>query len=200
MSRESSYAKGKEFENRFGEFMKSDLDFDKIKPRTFLSSTINPKGSEVDIVGVRKDDRGKFFNVIAGVTMLVAVLLLLYGFYEAWLWYDDIWMIDPIYTSTMLGLEAIAIIYLILGANKFDKYTWVECKAWSKKVPIKEVRDCYHRYQEYNQSKDRKHTCHEMIFVSKSGFVANAIDYANEKGVKLYVESEDGFESVKEWV
>lgn len=187
--KKTTYQKGKEFESQFADFMLKDLGYDKVRDRAFLTSRINPRGSEVDIVGVIEDRRGHLFLSLSLIMLGISFLFLLYS-----LLFEDY---EMIYISIPLIIGGL--IYPLIARNMFNKYTWVECKAWSKNVPLKEVRDCYNRFKEYNASKDKRHACHKMIFVAKSGFVPNVKDYAKDNDIELYVLGEKSFELLEYW-
>ncbi len=87
--------------------------------------------------------------------------------------------------------------YAIIGRMLNTKYTGVECKNHKTKVNIKLVREFYHQILDNNQSKDKKYKLSNMIFVSKNGFVNNALEYASNKGILCYQQVENGFKKVQ---
>ncbi len=58
------------------------------------------------------------------------------------------------------------------------------------------VRDFYNVVQDYNNSKDKKYPMSKMIFVSASGFVDNALQFATEKGIECYTKNKDTFNKI----
>lgn len=186
----TNFEKGLELENKFAEYMIAELGYDEIKERIMIKGIDNSKGVEIDIVGMQYDERSERFRRLAFVTLAIALLGMGASFLE----------IEP-FNSDMIGffvlIEFIAVGYAIIGRMLNTKYTGVECKNHKTKVNIKLVREFYHQILDNNQSKDKKYKLSNMIFVSKNGFVNNALEYASNKGILCYQQVENGFKKVK---
>lgn len=183
----TSFKKGLSLEDSFSNYMKLSLGFDEVKNRSHVSSKSNAKGSEVDIIGIKKDRRGKIFYNLSLILIMIGGILLVYG--------SIVNDLQIIYVALIPFVSSI--IYALIGKNLFDKYTWVECKAWEKNVPLKEVRDSLSKLNEHNESKDKKHIMHRMIFVAQNGFVENVKEFAKEKEIELYIQSGESFQKIK---
>ncbi len=183
-----NYAKGVAFEQRFSIYMMTELGYDKIRRRQAMTGSESIKGSEADIVGVILDPRGKKFKIAAKFCLAVCCLILIAVISE----------LIPVESFIFYAVIIVfGIIYADISKKLVDKYTWVECKCRKTTSDIRIVRDFYNAVQDYNNSKDKKYSISKMIFVSASGFVDNALQYASEKGIECYCLSENKFQKVE---
>ncbi len=53
---------GEEIQFEFGEFLKTDLGYEKINFETPVPGRMNKQGTKVDIIGERLDERGRRLN------------------------------------------------------------------------------------------------------------------------------------------
>jgi hypothetical protein len=177
MEQNLSYYKGIAFEQKFSIYMISELKYDSIKRRKSMTGNENVKGSQADIIGVKYDPRGKVykkFAVIIGIIgVLIAILVIAQKLPDECLFF---------YILAVIG----TVIYGLLGKKFDDKYTWVECKNRTKIIDLRMVRDFYNEVQDYNSSKDKKYAISKLIFVSASGFVDNALQFAVQKDIECY--------------
>lgn len=187
MGRKRNYKKGLEFENKFAEYMLSELKYDNCKVRKSMTGKENVKGVQADIIGIINDKRGMDFRKYA-IIMLISVMFILVGIFMNLLSEDWAYII--------LVLIAGAVVYSLLSQKLDNKYTWVECKNHAEHIGIKIVRDFYHEVQDHNNSQDKKITVHKMIFVVASGFVDNALQFASEKGIDCYIKDGESFKKI----
>ncbi len=88
----TNFEKGIELENKFAEYMIAELGYDEIKERIMIKGIDNSKGVEIDIVGMRYDERSERFRKLAFVTLAIALLGMGVSFLE----------IEP-FNSDMIG-------------------------------------------------------------------------------------------------
>lgn len=183
-----SQAKGKAFEQKFSIYMMTELKYDSIKRRKSMTGSESIKGSEADIIGVIYDIRGKRLKT-AGLMLIGLAILLAICILAKLIHYD--------FAYFFLLFAVGGIIYVELSKKLNDKYTWVECKNRKNATDLRTVRDFYNVVQDYNNSKDKKISISKMIFVSASGFVDNALQFAVSKNIDCYKLNDKSFEKIE---
>ncbi len=174
---------GGEFELLFGEFMKSELGYDKVKKNTYVGNISSELGSEADLIGIELDNRGRFFKAGAYILILLCgLVMLIIGI--CGIIYPDTelsWMLLP----AMFFFSGI--VYAIIGKKLDDKYTMVECKGWtSKKASTDEIEKLVRRVGNYNSLSRKKHPIHKMVYVCRNGFTRTGQQYAEIHSVTCY--------------
>ena len=113
------------------------------------------------------------------LVLLLTPIILHYGFNFSWSSDFDTLL------KMGIGFEVIAIILLLL--IQFDvvgqEYVWVECKDLQKSANHKHAQKFINEYTNYNGPFKFK----RKIFVSRSGFVDNALKYLEDNNVECYV-------------
>lgn len=182
---ETPHSKGFEFEKKFERFMKTDLSWDKTVIRPQMPSAINMKGTNVDIVASRKDRRGedlvrygKFCLGIAGLGIILTFLNADSQYAYAIL----------IFSFICIGVGALS---FYLSNSRHMQNAWVECKNTKKKTDFDQVNKVVTAVNAYKNSGYNKYNFVEVYFVSASGFVEPALNFAEENGIKCYI-VEDG--------
>lgn len=188
MKGRQNYFKGLVFEQKFSIYMISELKYDSVKRRKSMTGSESIKGSEADIIGIiynRKAESirkaGIFFMIIAIISLIGVAFELIHK--------------DFIYFFLLFGISGF--VYGIIGKKKSRQYTWVECKDRTKTTDIRMVRDFYNSVQDFNNSKDKKYSISKMIFVSASGFVDNALQFASDKRIECYRLIDNSFQKIK---
>ena len=83
-------------------------------------------------------------------------------------------------------------ILIVSSINDFKIKIAIECKDYSKKVPVKEI--------EAFQSKcDRIKEINKKVFVSTNGYQTDAINTANYYGIELHTANKFSQEDIKSW-
>lgn len=184
----TTHQKGLELENKFAKYMKEKLGYNEVKERIMIKGIDNSKGVEVDILGIKYDDRSEMFRVVSIITLIISFFGLILSATE---------IIPFELISFFLVLEVGAIVYAFLSRYFSAKYTAVECKNHEAKINLKMLREFYHQVLDNNQSKDKRYRLTKIIFVSKNGFVSNSLEFAQSKGIECYQEDENDFKKVQ---
>lgn len=195
---ETSYSKGEKFEKLFAEFMKSDLKWDKYIIRSQQKGKANSKGSQVDIIAEKKDDRGRVLHNMALAALLIFIgsfIVLLYFYYNNIIGSDD--FISWTSGCIVIGVGSIAYSYL---SSKFHKENaWVECKNRKTKTVYEDVVKSIAEYKDYKASGDKEYKYVYHYFVSANGFVENALKLAMDNNIICYEYKNEKFEKVTYW-
>ena len=190
-----SYEKGKQFEDKFAEYCQTDLGYPKVKTRKQLTQFNNARGINVDVVGERLDARGKQYNnmgIVYFIVFTAMFFLCIFGGLDT--------EGDNTFLKVSIFGEVSGVIALILS-NKFNvENIWVECKCLQTKVTIKIVQDVLNQYSNYVKSGDTTYKFKEVVIVSKSGFVDNAIELAIKSKIKCYtLDGKGKFVKIDNW-
>ena len=193
---ETPYAKGEKFEILFAKFMKSDLGWEKYIVRSQQKSGRNSKGSQVDIIGQRKDDRyrrlwnlGVIFSGILAVAILIGI-------------------IELIDTGSDTGFIIIGMglipgatgIYCFWDCEHYHKENaWVECKNRKEKSTYDDVRKSVEEFNGYKASGDKEYKYIVHYFVSANGFKDTALKHAHDNGIICYTYKNGKFEIEPYW-
>jgi len=186
--KQTTHEKGLELENKFAEFMKEKLEYNEVKKRIMIKGIDNSKGVEVDVLGVKYDNRSEIFRITSIITIVVAFIGVILSLTE-------IIPFELVYFFMVLQVGAM--IYAFLSRYFSSKYTAVECKNHENKISLKMLREFYHQVLDNNKSKDKRYKLTKMIFVSKNGFVNNSLDFASSKEIECYQEDKNGFKKVQ---
>lgn len=192
---QTSYDKGRELEVEFSLFMKRELNWGKVRVGAHLPQKMNKKGASVDVISERLDDRGQKFqqlSIIAIVVSLIMICMALIMIYSE-LGTGELFLA----LSVTIGLGSIV---FMLQSSKFNKENgWVECKNLKGKVNINQIDKSLREYKEYKNSGDKEYKFEYHYFVSKSGYIENALRYAIENGIICYEKTGDTFKKVGYW-
>ena len=190
-----SYDKGKQIEDKLAEYCQTDLGYPKVKTRKQLTQFNNARGINVDVVGERLDARGKTYNNVGIAYYIIFGVILLFSIFGDLETEGD-------HTFLLISIFGILLgaIFLTLS-NKFNvENIWVECKCLQTKVTIKIVQDVLNQYNNYIKSGDTTYKFKEVVIVSKSGFIDNAIELAMKSKIKCYTLDEKGnFKLIDNW-
>lgn len=173
----NSYDKGVQLENDFAKYMQDELGYDVVNTRKSVSGKENVKGVQADIIGVEYDERGERLRKAALITLGCCFSGSILGL--AGLLPDSF---QVLFGTLIFG----SFLYVIIGRNMNNHYTWAECKNHKDKIDIKTVRDFYHEVKDHNLSKDKHFTVEKMMFVSSGGFIDNALEFAAHNGIRCY--------------
>lgn len=107
-----SYEKGREFEKEFAKFMKSDLNWTKVRVGASMAGHNNPKGTTIDVIGERLDELGIKYKAISTKWLVGSAIC----FVAALIWYIQDWMNNGLW-FTILALLSImgGIIFRLLS-------------------------------------------------------------------------------------
>lgn len=156
---------------------------------------MNKRGAAIDIISERLDERGKKFQQLAVIALLLSVAMIgsaLFMIYSE-LGTGELFLA----LSVTIGLGAIIFMF---QSSKFNKENgWVECKNLKGKVNINQIDKSLREYREYKNSGDKEYKFEYHYFVSKSGYMENALRYAIENSIICYEKSGDTFKKVGYW-
>ncbi len=187
---------GDKLESEFAKYMKSELDWDKVRVGAHLSGRDNNKGAAVDIIGERLDERGKRFHSI-GIIFIITSLTLcffsgLYAIYEI-----DNYGVGFLIFAVLFLISSI--VYLKLSDKYNKENAWVECKNLKNKVNINHISKSIREFNDYMVSKDKEYKFEYHYFVSASGYVENALKYAIDNGLICYEYDGKSFKRTGYW-
>lgn len=190
---ETSYVKGRKFEELFARFMITDLGWSGYIPREYQKSKINNRGSEVDIIAERKDKKGQQLKEFGWAYLVGCFSLIVIGFF----------IILEVDEDAGIGLmiagvlsEVVAIILLERGKRLHTESAWVECKNRKNKTGLADMKKSIDELKAHNESKDKKRRYVAHYFVSASGFTNEALAYAKDENVICYEYKQEKFEIV----
>lgn len=193
---ETTYDKGRELETLFSVFMKHELKWDKVRVGAHMAGKANVKGAAIDVIGERLDERGRKFNTISIIWLIIAAGLLILSI---------VWAIND-FDNGGIGLLIIsfvfmagAIVFLIQSAKFNKENAWVECKNLKGKVNINQIDKSLRELNDYKASQNNEYKFEYHYFVSSSGYIENALKYAVDKGIVCYIKSGDTFKRVGYW-
>lgn len=192
---QTSYDKGRELEDEFSIFMKRELKWDKVRVGAHLPQKMNKKGAAIDIISERLDERGKNFHKAAMWWVIGALACILMSL---------IMIATELGTGEIFLAAGIAVgvggFFFMYQSNKHNKENgWVECKNLKGKSTLPQIDKSLREYREYKNSGDKEYKFEYHYFVSKSGYVENALRYAIEHNIICYEKSGDTFKKVGYW-
>jgi len=188
---ENSHKKGADFEMLFAEFMKSDLKWDGYVIRSQQKGKSNSRGANVDVIGKRKDDRGRKLYNLGFISAIIGAALVIFSLI------DDT---DEIFLWGGMIFLGLGILYIAFSGDLHQEHAWVECKNLKGKATIEQMRKCIEEHKDYVATSDKEYKFVRKYFVSASGFVENALKLAMDNNVTCYeYNKNEKFEEVKYW-
>ena len=194
-----TYEKGQKLQQEFAYFLKAELQWEKVSIETPVTGAINSQGTKVDIIAERLDKRGERLKKLAIFYLIICGFLLASGFTYGFTynWDNDIALMLVI-IAVFLEVGGFVALFLSIKYNKEN--AWIECKNHDTKTNKDQIRKMLDEYNDYVKSRDRKYKIKKLYFASGSGYIKNAIEYADHHGVECYVKiGEKKFEKVKFW-
>ncbi len=192
---ETVFEKGIGLENEFCEYLKTDLGWDKARVRSQMASKYNMRGTNVDVIGQRLNNKKKKW------LMLVSFI---YGTFFIFLLSYAYILIDidkfKAFVFIILGFTIAYFSYSFLQMAKTNitEYAWVECKNLKGKATIKQLQIMIAERDAYIQV-EKNIKIVETYFVSTNGFVETAYSYALDKKIKCFVKQNTGFRETEYW-
>lgn len=191
-----SYEKGREFENKFAEFMKNELGWSKVRVGAHMSGHNNAKGTSIDVFGERLDELGIKYKKISTKWMISSAILSLL----ALIWYLQGWGNNGIWffmfgLMSMLGCAT----FMMLSEANNKQNAWVECKNLKSRVNINHISKMIREYEDFKASKNQEHRFTHLYFASANGYVENALKTAMDNGIICYTKKGRSFEEIKYW-
>jgi hypothetical protein len=188
---ESSKEKGSKLEREFANFMKDKLGYDKCLLNQKVKGKISTNEYEVDIIGKKLSEKGENMKNIGTLILIAAGIVFL-----AWLFEFMPISTDIILVLVVASLGA-GVILQVAKENEYD-YTWVECKAHKTKIGKDTINILKDKSVDYHKSDDKEFQFTKLILASETGFIMNAIRFANEYNIELYERiSENDFKPIK---
>lgn len=191
-----SYEKGREFELSFAQFMKTDLEWHKIRVGAHLAGKQNQKGANIDIIGEKLDAKGVRYKNYANNWMISSLLFMILAvIYYVHKWGEHgIW-----FMIFFLSVFAGGVLFRILSDIYNKQNSWVECKNLKSKVNINHVSKMIREIEDYKASKNEDYRFTHFYFASSSGFVENALKLATDHRITCYVQDGNTFRVANYW-
>ena len=190
----ASYDRGLDLEQRFCEFMKTELGYKEALRNTVQHSVNNPSGIKLDIMAKKNSRLGKLLMPISIALSFITIFIMIGGLlycYYAKIEFKTSMVIIACVT------EVAGIAFYILSNKYTTELAWVECKNWERKVNIADIDKMLFEYRSNKKSRDSKHKFKYRYFVSAHGYVYNAQVHAEQNGIICYICSESGFEKTE---
>jgi len=192
---ETIFEKGIELEKEFCEYLKTDLGWEKARVRSQMASKFNMRGTNVDIITQRLDDRGRRLKLVSNFYFILSAIAFLLGIYLT-IDDDSIGMIIML-VGVFIFLGAIFSLNLSEKLNKEN--AWVECKNLKTKVNISQVQKTIDEYNHYKESGNNEYKFVECYFVSTNGFIENALKLAIDNHIICYTKENGIFKKIEYW-
>ncbi len=191
----TSYEKGHSFEDEFAQFMKRELKWEKVRVGAHMAGKANVKGSAIDVIGERLDQRGKNFSLIGIGWMLISLMSVAIALiYLIMDWGDG-------FLGLLIGgLMFLGGAFFTYQSNIFNKENaWVECKNLKGKVNINQISKSIREITDYRDSGNKEYKFEYHYFASASGYVENALKYAVDHNIICYQKEGNTFKRVGYW-
>lgn len=191
----SSFKKGIELEQEFCEYLKTNLGWEKARIRSQMSSKYNMRGTNVDVIAQRLNQKKKKWLILASFIYCAFFIYLIYfGFKIIELYEFKAYLI--LILAVIIGYYS----YLFFKMTKTNitEYGWVECKNLKEKATIKHLQIMIVERDAHLQS-EKRFKIVETYFVSANGFKETAYNYALEKKIKCYLKQDNVFRETEYW-
>ena len=188
-TKESSYEKGKRFEDAFCRFMENELGYSKAERKYHVHSKNDPKGIELDIVARKPTQQARHLMRLSirslAIGFGISVLMSAYK-HE---------LTKEFFLVTLLLIGILLSIYF-LTKRYMVEYAWVECKNWEPKVSYRHVDTMLNQFKDHGKSKDSTLYFSDKYFVAANGFVPDALTHALINKIKCYICTDGNFVQV----
>ena len=192
---ETVFERGIGLENEFCEYLKTDLSWEKARTRSQMASKFNMRGTNVDVVAERLDDRGRRLKLVSNFYFIICVITILIGLY---LIISD--NENGVFIMLFGFFVFLAGLFSLNLSEKLNKENaWVECKNLKTKVNISQVQKTVDEYKHYNQSGNKEYKFVECYFVSTNGFIENALKLAIDNDIICYTKENEKFKKIDYW-
>ncbi|WP_269225344.1 hypothetical protein [Flavobacterium eburneipallidum] len=192
---ETIFEKGIGLEKEFCEYLKSDLGWEKARIRSQMASKFNMRGTNVDVIAERLDNRGERLKKLGNFYMIICILTCLIGLFLVINNNSDGMYI--IFFGTFVLI--IGIISFKLSENLNKENAWVECKNLKTKVNISQVQKTIDEINHYKASENKEYKFVEVYFISSNGFVENALKLAIDNKIICYIKENEKFKKIDYW-
>ncbi|GEC77585.1 hypothetical protein [Flavobacterium aquatile] len=189
----TAFAKGLKLEKEFCEFLKTNLGWTSARIRSQMSAKNNMRGTQVDVIAERSDDRGRRITKVAWFYIIIAVSLIFVGIVMD----DSDLKTIILYLSVSTSFLSLLTIFLSTLFNK--EHAWVESKNRKTKTDIRQIQLTISQVNEYKNSGNKEYKFTEVYFVSPSGFIENALKLAEDNNIKCYCKQDGKFIEAKFW-
>jgi hypothetical protein len=192
---ENVFEKGIELEKEFCEYLKTDLGWEKARTRSQMASKFNMRGTNVDVIAERLDDRGRRLKLVSNFYFIICFVTILIGIYLITNYNEN-----GVFIMLFGFFVFLAGLFSLKLSEKLNKENaWVECKNLKTKANISQVQKTINEYKHYKESGNKEYKFKECYFVSSNGFVENALKLAVENGVKCYTKENEKFKKIDYW-
>jgi len=197
MAKKTTYKKGIELEEKFSQYLKDEMGYTETKIRFQVKQANNSRGANIDIIGRKLSEKGKFLKSLGITYLIIFFLLIVLGIILLSNNIED-WGGGLIFSGVIF--EIFGTIAYALGLKYYNTNIWVECKNLKNKVNITQVRKMIDEINAYKNSGDKKYRFKEFAFVSASGFIDNAIELALANNIKCFIiNNKNKFQQINEW-
>ena len=197
-TKETTFKKGINLEKSFAEYIKKEIDYEKVKIRHQVPQANNNRGANVDVIGEKLNENGETLKKLGMWYYIIGITAYIVSFF--------LYLVNEINEDTFVSIMFSGIVFIIIGGfiyiikrNNIVNI-WVECKNLKGKANITQVNKMLTEIKSYRESEDNKYKFKEFAFVSANGFVDNAIELAINNGIKCFIlDKKDKFKEVTEW-
>lgn len=196
----SEKRRGISLEREFAEWMKSELGYTTTKMRQPIKGRVAERGYEIDI-------KAKKYSRVWDMAWRLGIILLILSI-VTYLLPNEMQSVrqamekvvtnfDPALAgSAVFVIGIIAFVVAYLGKRKATTRAWVECKDTKSKVKRAQVQKLISSVQDVRENESGTWKPGIMMMVSRMGFDADALNFADEKKILCYEATADGFELV----
>lgn len=192
-------AKGSEFEQVFGRWMKEELRYTRTAFRVPVKGKIADRAYEVDIKAEKFDERWDYARRL-GITLLALSLLCVIvpqmrSVRDAM--EQAVGSFAPsLAPYALFILGAVATVLGFQGRNRAITHAWVECKDTMAKVKREQVQKLASSVDDVCADSGAKWKPDVVVFVSSSGYDPDALNFAREHGFETYERDGESFRRV----
>lgn len=197
-SQHTTTAVGQKLEHDFAEFMKEELGYHSTDFNVPMNGKVSERYYDCDI---HAQKGGEFYNSLRNIGIFLFVLAIvsfIFEIREIQMVLDDIIVgVDPSLAGSGLLIFGLAGFVLgMIGKKNQVTHAWVECKEHKTKVKRHHVVKLKEAISDVRKVESPKWRPSEVIMVSKSGFDADAKNFADEYDITLYKRSGNSFDQL----
>ena len=197
----ANHTKGIELEDMFRDFMKKELGYHSARPRAQVPSDSNNRGTNVDIIGVVRNDRYEMMKKLSLISYIFGVLYFMYfGYYAYSVGSSNIPLSTMIIMLLILiGIMVLSVSCVISYRRHIEEHGWAECKNQKEAISFEQMQIAEMRLNSYKRTKDKEFNFTKVYFVSANEFSEGALKFAQDKNIICYKLDCGNFVEVTYW-
>ena len=185
--KKTSFKKGKELEEKFAQYMKDELGYNKTRTRAHLPGKDNVKGYEADIIAQKDDEIKEYLDYGTKFLLVIGSIVMIIGLGEL---LEE--SINQLCKENFIYILIAGIALYVIDYLRKWEWAWVECKNLRGGADIDQVSKLLRQFKDYNNVESGEYNITKLIFVSTNGFKENAIKHAETNDVECYEINEKG--------